>query len=148
MSDFDIGPRGPLLLGIAAGLAVDWLDPADPIRVRGRDLGEVSRKAAAARRDHPGRDVVVDIDVVIAPDAPAARAMRHLDDIDGDTLLYVGTPAGLAGLIADVHVLGIADGAVLVPGADGVTALLRNAVFPVLQSLTALAIAMPESSPA
>ena len=148
MTDFDIGPRRPLLLGIAADSDVDWLDPVDPIRLRGKDLGEVARRATAARRDNPGCDVVVDIDVVIAPDAPAARAMRNSDEADGDTLLYVGTPAGLAGLIADIHVLGIADGAVLVPGADGVTALLRNAVLPVLRSLTALAIAVPESSTA
>lgn len=148
MSDFDIGPRGPLLLGIAVDTGIDWLNPVEPIRVRGGDLREVSRRATAARRDHPGCEVVVDIDVIIAADDRTARALQGGGDDGSDTLLYVGTPAGLAGLIGDIHVLGLADGAVLIPRAEGVVTLLRDAVMPLLRSLTALANAVGEGRPA
>ena len=109
MTDLDIAPLRPLQLGVVTGTEVAWVAPADPVRVRGADLGEVARRASAARRDHPHSDVVVDIDFVIAHDARSARALTLAggDEPDRQTLLYVGTPAGLAGLIADIHALNI-----------------------------------------
>lgn len=138
MADLDLAPRRPLQLGIANGTAVDWVTPADPIRVRGSDLGQAARRASAARVDNPGTDVVVDIEFVIATDAPSARALAPAahDPADGQTLLYVGTPAGLAGLVADIYTIGIADGAVLIPLAGEGSSLLRTAVLPVLETMT------------
>lgn len=150
MPSFDIAPRGPLQIGIATvgdGDWVDWLTSPADIRVRGADLREVARRSAAARRDHPGCSVVVDIDSVIASDARTARSPAPVTDphrTEETTLLYVGTPAGLAGLIADIHVLGIADGAVLIPRAENVTDLIRSAVVPVLATMTGLPPAMAE----
>ncbi|MGI9125947.1 MAG: hypothetical protein ACR2JM_14505 [Mycobacterium sp.] len=139
-ADYDISPRRPVQLGIATGSDIEWVTPADPIRVRGADLGEVARRTSAVRRDHPDADVVVDIEVVIAADARSARAMvpANLGSPGTPTMLYVGTPAGLAGLIADIHALGIADGAVLIPRKDGQTGLIADAVLPVLTTMTCL----------
>ena len=138
MPDIDLSLRRPLQLGIAAGPAIDWVTPADPVRVRGADLGQAARRACAARLDNPGSDVVVDIEFVIAADAQSARALAapaH-ETADDQTLVYVGTPAGLAGLVADIYAIGIADGAVLIPLAAEGNTLLRTAVLPVLETLT------------
>ena len=64
---------------------------------------------------------MVDIDFVIAHDARSARALTLAggDEPDRQTLLLRRDPAGLAGLIADIHALNIADGAVLIPGPPG-----------------------------
>ncbi|TXI55744.1 MAG: hypothetical protein E6Q57_00295 [Mycobacterium sp.] len=146
MTDLDIAPLRPLQLGVVTGTEVAWVAPADPVRVRGADLGEVARRASAARRDHPHSDVVVDIDFVIAHDARSARALTLAggDEPDRQTLLYVGTPAGLAGLIADIHALNIADGAVLIPRAAGVAELIPEAVLPVLRTMARLPVAVGE----
>lgn len=140
MVDYDIAPRRPLQLGIAAGAEVDWVSPADPVRVRGADLGEVARRTSAVRRDQPGADVVVDIEFVIAADARSAREMVRTDPDPGPTptMLYLGTPAGLAGLVADIHALGIADGAVLIPRAPGLIDLVTDSVLPVLTTMSCL----------
>lgn len=140
MADVDLAPRRPLQLGVATATDVEWMSPADPVRVRGADLGEVARRVAAARRDHPGAEVVVDIEFVIADDARSARAMTPTvaESPDGPTVLYVGTPAGLAGLIADIHAIGIADGAVLIPRSAGGAGLIRDAVLPVLNTMARL----------
>jgi alkanesulfonate monooxygenase SsuD/methylene tetrahydromethanopterin reductase-like flavin-dependent oxidoreductase (luciferase family) len=140
MADFDIAPTGPLRVGIALGTDV-WLDtPGELVRVIATDLRDAAHKTAEAREDHPGVDVLVDIEVVIARDARTARETLGdlVDDRAGDTLLYVGTPTGLVGLITDIHALGIADGAVLVPLAGaGVIDLIRREVLPELSGLTA-----------
>ena len=49
MTDLDIAPLRPLQLGVVTGTEVAWVAPADPVRVRGADLGEVARRASAAR---------------------------------------------------------------------------------------------------
>lgn len=146
MADVDIIGRRPLQLGVANAGEVSWMTPADAVRVRGADLGEVARRAAAARRSNPDSDVVVDIEFVIAPDARSARALSTVDpDSTADqTLFYVGTPAGLAGLIADIHALGIADGAVLIPRAAGVAELIGAAVLPVLSTMARLGVGAHE----
>lgn len=137
--DFDIARRRPLKLGVASESDVDWVTPVDPVRVRGSDLGEVSRRASAVRRDHPDTDVVVDIEFVIAADVRSAREMvRDLPSPATPTMLYVGTPAGLAGLVADIHAIGIADGAVLIPRAAGLTGLIADEVVPALMTMTCL----------
>ena len=143
MSDIeiDIAADRPPRLAVAVGDQVVWDSPGPVVRIRGTDLSDVARKAAAARRDDPDVDVVADIDVVIAAEACTARAMLAAagTDVGDHTMLYVGTPAGLAGLIADMQVLGIADGAVMIPRAAGVADLIRDAVLPVLDTMAPLA---------
>ena len=130
MSQLDITPQGPLRIGI--GVA-----PDDAIRVRAVDLRALGQHVAVVRAEYPSAAVVVDIDVMIADQATSARAaLNRLGGEHGDTLLYVGTPAGLAGLIADIHTLGIADGVVLLPmTAAGNVDLIYDDVLPRL-SLT------------
>jgi hypothetical protein len=115
-----------------------WTNGSDDVlRIRAADLRDLAHKAAAAREDAPHAVVVVDIDVLIAQDIRTARAALSDSGYEcGDRMVYVGTPAGLAGLVADIHALGIADGAVLVPlGGDGVLQLIRDVVVPELHTL-------------
>jgi alkanesulfonate monooxygenase SsuD/methylene tetrahydromethanopterin reductase-like flavin-dependent oxidoreductase (luciferase family) len=134
--DIDITQSRPLRLGIAVSDQILWDNDSAAERIRGVDLSDIARKSAHARRCRPDVDVVADIDVLIAAEARTARAMLNpdTDETGCSTLLYVGTPAGLASLIADIHALGIADGAVLVPRAAGVVDVIRDAVLPLLQT--------------
>ncbi|CPT92052.1 Uncharacterised protein [Mycobacteroides abscessus] len=131
--------RRPLLFGVAYDNRI-WTDGhEDLVRIRAVDLRDLARKVAAVRDDAPHAGVVVDIDVIIAADAPTARGLVSDSGYPaGDTLLYVGTPAGLCGLIADIHALGIADGAILVPlDCEGVVELVRDTVVPELRAMAA-----------
>ncbi|HKP42133.1 hypothetical protein [Mycobacterium sp.] len=144
MADFDLTPPGPLRIGVALGEQL-WLDsPGEVARVRAVDLRAAAHQVAALREERPGVDVLVDIEAVIALNAGAARAsFAAAGRVEsGSAMLYVGTPAGLAGLIADIHVLGIADGAVVVPllGSDEVD-LIWDEVLPDLQTMSPTPIA-------
>ncbi|OSC32266.1 hypothetical protein B8W69_00205 [Mycobacterium vulneris] len=136
--DIDLTDRAPLRLGIADGQHV-WLHtPGDLTRVRASDLRRLAREVAAVRVEYPGRDVVADIHVVIADEAQAARAAlaEAGKSPPVDTLFYVGTASGLAGLVADLYALGITDGAMLIPLlGSGVVEFLRREVLPELQTL-------------
>jgi alkanesulfonate monooxygenase SsuD/methylene tetrahydromethanopterin reductase-like flavin-dependent oxidoreductase (luciferase family) len=148
--DIDITQSRRLRLGVALRDRVLWDSDTTAERIRGVDLSDLARKSASRRRDHPDVDVVADIDVVIAAEARTARAMLSSDaheTCDG-TLLYVGTPPGLASLITDIHALGIADGAVLIPRAAGVADLIRDAVLPLLHTSLQLPAVTPEARPA
>lgn len=150
MVDIDLRDRPPLRFGVAQDDDVCWYRDAAAERVRGVDLTDLARRSAHLRRTEPGAEVAADIDAVIASDAATARAL--LAQSDGErhsgALLYVGTPTGLAGLVADIYALGIADGAVLIPRAPGVGELIRNAVLPALQAMELLTDAVSEALPA
>lgn len=150
MSDIDIALDRPLRLGIATGDSVQWATEGEVERVRGIDLSDLARRCARVRRDHPGVDVVADIDVVIAAEARAARALVDTETAAAvhDTMLYVGTPSGLAGLIADIHAIGIADGAVLIPQSSVMADLIRDAVLPVLRTMVTLPAMVCQARPA
>jgi alkanesulfonate monooxygenase SsuD/methylene tetrahydromethanopterin reductase-like flavin-dependent oxidoreductase (luciferase family) len=144
--DIDIAARRPLRLGIDDRYAVWLASPGEFVRVRGMGLRQVARRASAVRAERPGIDVLVDIDVVIANDAASALAdAAGLPDTD--TLRYVGTPCGLAGLIADLHALAITDGAILIPVVhhDHID-WLRDRILPELHSL--VPAAFPDVRPA
>ncbi len=136
--DIDLTAKKPLRLGVADGDTRRLNDaPGDVIRVRAEDLRALADRVRAVRQEHPGRDVVVDIDVVIAREASEARAAlaNAGDRPDQGTLRYVGTATGLAGLVADLHALGLTDGAMLIPLVGGETpALIRDVVLPMLAS--------------
>lgn len=140
-ADLDVAARTPLRLGVAYGPHT-WLNlPGDLTRVRATDLRHLARQVAAARSERPGRDVVADINVVIAGEARSARAaLDECADLPADdTLLYVGTPVGLAGLVADLYALRIIDGVVLIPlFGQEMLELIRNEVVPELQTFLPL----------
>ena len=149
--DIDLAAKNPLRLGVAYGDTV-WLNtPGELIRVRAEDLRELAQQVTTVRQQHPGRDVVVDIDVVIAGEARWARAA--LAKAGGapkhGTLLYVGTATGLAGLVADLYVLGLTDGAMLIPllGED-MPALIRDEVLPELATFMPDPVPQGHSRPA
>ena len=149
--DIDLTARNPLRLGVAYGETV-WLNaPGELIRVRAEDLRGLANRVTAVRQQHPGCDVVVDIDVVIASEARWARAAlaKAGGAPEHGTLLYVGTAAGLAGLVADLYVLGMIDGAMLIPLiGDEVPALIRDEVLPELATFMPDPIQQRHSRPA
>jgi len=149
--DIDLTAKNPLRLGVAYGETLWFNPPGEVIRVRAEDLRGLAQRVKAVRQKHPGRDVVVDIDVVIASEARWARAaLAKAGGAPKDgTLLYVGTATGLAGLVADLYVLGMTDGAMLIPlgGAD-VHALIRNEVLPELATFMPDPVPQRRSLPA
>lgn len=110
-------PNPPLdLLSVPAGVA----------RVRAHDLREaqlrrerIRTEAAGEGRDPDTVTVLLDVEVLLADDHRSAR--RELAQLDAgaprvpDSISYVGTAAGLAGLIADLAAAGVADGVTLLP---------------------------------
>ncbi|MBN3511520.1 hypothetical protein JYB55_22065 [Mycolicibacterium septicum] len=131
--------RPPLRFGVESDKGL-WTNGSDDlVRIRAVDLRDLTHKAAAARQDCPHAVVVVDINVMIALDVRAARtAMSDSAYESGDTMVYVGTPTGLSGLIADIYALGIADGAILLPADnEGVLDLIHDVVVPELQTMAA-----------
>jgi hypothetical protein len=145
--------------------AGEWVpltdDPDSPsditaVRVQAPDLQAAQRRTAGIKADaeRQGRDpasvvVMIDIEVMIAHDAPSAR--RELAQLDSRlaappapaSLRYVGTPAGLAGLIADLHAVRAADGATLRPLA--LPKVLGHIAFETLPRLQTLGV--PLSGP-
>ncbi|WP_157978611.1 MULTISPECIES: hypothetical protein [Nocardia] len=97
------------------------------VRIQAPDLVEAAQRSAHVRTAAESAggpatvSVLVEIAVMIARDAPAAR--DRLARLDAyleqpwipDSLSYVGTPTGLAGLLTDLHSVGVADGVVLQP---------------------------------
>lgn len=103
-------------------------DPGSVVRVRAHDLGEAQRRrdSARARAAAEGRDpdsvaVLLDVEVLLADDHRAAR--HELARLDAglvephvpDSISYVGTASGLAGLLADIRAAEVADGVTLLP---------------------------------
>ncbi|KAA0092645.1 hypothetical protein CIW49_27945 [Mycolicibacterium sp. P1-18] len=116
------------------------IDTAAPVRpatrVRAADLREATRKTAHLRADSENAaPVYLDVEVLIARDtASAFAALAAVPDAPRESptpLRYIGTARGLAGLIADVQRLGIADAVVLLPLADcPVEALMLEELAP------------------
>ncbi|CKG96512.1 hypothetical protein LTT02_16555 [Mycolicibacterium smegmatis] len=92
-------------------------DVADGFRITATDLMDAQRRSARHRAASPTIPILLDIEVLIDRDTRSAfDALENAPKRGG--LRYVGTPRGLAGLIADVQRLGIADGVVLKPLTD------------------------------
>jgi hypothetical protein len=99
-----------------------------PVRVSAPDLRGAQRlrsrirAEAIVRGDAPDRlAVILDLAVVVADDFRSARAALASADT-ASTLCYAGTASGLADLIADIFVAGVADGVTLIPIVPGVDA--------------------------
>lgn len=102
--------------------------PRHVVRVSASDLRQARNERHQVRAElvDEGRDpdsvtVLADLEVLIATDARTARReLARLDaELDGPrtpkSLQYIGTPLGLAGLIADITAAGVADGVTLLP---------------------------------
>jgi hypothetical protein len=133
MADFDIARSRPLRLGIELSTTQPWIELTAlrggaertvdiPLRVQAADLRDAQQKVATVRAEvGHGVPTLLDVEVMIARDSRSARTSLAILDSALRTvrrpasLRYVGTPTGLAGLIADIHTLGIADGVILQP---------------------------------
>jgi alkanesulfonate monooxygenase SsuD/methylene tetrahydromethanopterin reductase-like flavin-dependent oxidoreductase (luciferase family) len=108
----------------------------DGVRISAVDLQDAQRRASRQRAASPEKPVLLDIEVLIDRDTRAAfdafsTLKARAEAGEGRGLRYVGTPRGLAGLIADVQRLGIADGVVLKPLGDSpVSELMLDELAP------------------
>jgi hypothetical protein len=108
-------------------------------RIRAADLQGAQRQSAGLRAEAGPEGCTVFVDIEVLVDRDARTAMFAADQLGqnssdaGPALRYVGTPRGLAGYIADLHTLGIADGVTLLPlrAADNAERII-NDVLPML----------------
>lgn len=86
-------------------------------RIRAADLGLAASTRRRIATEETDAVVLLDLEFLIAPTARdarmayAGRAVAH--DCASATVRYIGTPSGLAGLIADIGAAHVADGVVL-----------------------------------
>lgn len=103
-------------------------------RIRATDLRRATAMHDQMSEPTDAVRAVLDIEFLIALSARDARAeyrRRGLDADSATTVQYVGTPQGLAGLIADIGAAGVADGVVLTGLDDGKsTELLSSTTLP------------------
>jgi hypothetical protein len=105
---------------------------ADGSSVRRLRAVDLSMATAAYRHSRAqgghGGPVLLEVEVVLASTAREARVTyRDLALAPRDArsnYLYVGTPAGLSGLVADIGAAGVADGVILIPLDDRMTSHL------------------------
>jgi hypothetical protein len=96
---------------------------AHTVRICAEDLVEAKRIGRRLRAEHAAAGggpvallVLVDIEIHIAPLSRQARSeIAAATPPRPKSMRYVGTPAGLVGLVADIHAAGVADGVTLVP---------------------------------
>ncbi|MCV7422314.1 hypothetical protein H7K45_17335 [Mycobacterium yunnanensis] len=121
-------------LFVVDGAGDDWSELTDggepTIRLAASDLQRAQRGRARIQADHGDVEVILDVTVAVAPDF---RSVRELAVVDDGTLRYAGTVDGLAGLIADIGVAGVADGVTLIAASPRVD--LRELGRDVLQRL-------------
>ncbi|MGE2716429.1 hypothetical protein ACQI4L_20440 [Mycolicibacterium litorale] len=108
---------------------------AHDILLRAPDLATAQRERRRIQSSMTGEppSVLLEVEAVVAETYSQAR--RKLADTDGAateqlTIRYVGTPVGLAGLIADIAAAEVADGVVItpVPMADTPTLILEQTI--------------------
>jgi hypothetical protein len=81
------------------------------VRLSAPDLQEARRRRRRLPADVP---VVLDVAVALAEDSRTALTAIS-GRSDDSTVQYAGTVDGLAGLVADLYVAGVADGVTLIP---------------------------------
>lgn len=136
-----------LVVGGTEELPSATSDSGPAVRVQAVDLRDAARQSArlraeAAAHGRQSSTVLVDIEVLVAETARVARTMcAELEPSLREphrpkSLTYIGTSRGLAGLIADICMLRIADGVALVP--LGKTAMSDRIFDDVLLQLTSM----------
>jgi hypothetical protein len=83
---------------------------AAAVRLAAPDL-QTARRARGRMAD----DVAVILDVTVAVAADFRSASDAMPRVADGTLRYAGTIDGLAGLVADIFVAGVADGVTFIP---------------------------------
>ncbi|WP_257015211.1 hypothetical protein [Rhodococcus sp. ACS1] len=124
----------------------------DTVRITAADLRAAQRKRSRIHAefeeggDASSRvDVLLDVVVHIASDARTARSEVRwqpstTDTAGDDTVVYVGTPSGLASLILDIRSAEVADGVTVVPAIaegesrDACVQLLMGEVLTMLET--------------
>lgn len=84
------------------------------VRLSAPDLSEARRRRGRLPRDV---SVILDVTVSVADDSRAA--LLAAAEGDPHIVRYLGTVDGLAGLVADLYVAGVADGVTLLPATPG-----------------------------
>ena len=82
------------------------------VRLVASDLQRARRQRAHIRAEHPDVEVILDLEVAVAPDFRTVADALATDD---DTVRYAGTVDGLTGLVADIERADVADGVTLIP---------------------------------
>jgi len=104
-------------LFVTDGAGDDWSeltsDQRPAVRLAAPDLQRAQRGAARIRAEHQDLTVILDILVAVPGDFRTARASLAADH--RQTVRYAGTVDGLAGLVADIELAGVADGVTLIP---------------------------------
>jgi len=85
------------------------------VRLSAPDLQEAQRRRRRLPADVP---VILDVAVTLAGDSRTALAAISAQSGER-TVQYAGTVDGLAGLVVDLYVAGVADGVTLVPTSAG-----------------------------
>jgi alkanesulfonate monooxygenase SsuD/methylene tetrahydromethanopterin reductase-like flavin-dependent oxidoreductase (luciferase family) len=95
----------------------------------------IRSEAASQSREADEVGVLFDLDVLIAEDVHAARRQYAALQFPAErrSLSYVGTPHGLAGLLADMRAAHVADGVVLLPLTTTTVDLVVDVTLPVLK---------------
>lgn len=88
------------------------------VRISAPDLAQARRLRTRIRSDEADVAVILDVTVAVAGDYRSARRGLELAGPEA-AVRYVGTPDGLAGLIADIESAGVADGVTLISAAAG-----------------------------
>ncbi|MDT2006110.1 hypothetical protein FXW78_17960 [Rhodococcus opacus] len=122
------------------------------VRITASDLREAQRRRSRIHAEFDGGgeasgrvDVLLDVVVHIASDARTARSEARwqpptTDTAGDDTVVYVGTPSGLASLILDIRAAEVADGVTVVPAVaegasrDACVQLLMGEVLTMLET--------------
>ncbi len=114
-------PRAPRVF-VADSAEAEWVeltsDVAPAVRITASDLQQAQRARTRIRSREDSVSVVLDVTVLVAEDYRSARrGMAKEPDDAPDSVRYTGTLDGLAGLIADIFVAGVADGVTLISAA-------------------------------
>jgi hypothetical protein len=113
---------------------------AGDLRAAQRTTARIHAEAIQRGRRHIDVAVLVDLDAIIAGQASAARAQVTRGDIRAagaqhpETLRYVGTPSGLAGLITDIFRAEVADGVTVRPMSPETLTQFVETTLPLLQT--------------
>jgi hypothetical protein len=103
-------------LFVAEAPSGDWSELTDgdqrTVRVAASDLQQARRARARIRARGDDVAVILDVTVAVAGDFRSARSVLGPAD---DTVHYAGTVDGLAGLVSDIAMAGVADGVTLIP---------------------------------
>ena len=122
-------------LFVAEAPSGDWSELTDgdqrTVRVAASDLQQARRARARIRARGDDVAVILDVTVAVAGDFRSARSVLGPAE---HTVHYAGTVDGLAGLVCDIAMAGVADGVTLIPASPRQD--LRDLGLDVLRLLT------------